>query len=86
MSWEDVKLKLSDEVKKVLDERHVLEDEVKQVISHAEESGEKLFRPGTKIYLSKLKIGKATFYVEYSAEDDGYSIRSAYLHRIEIAG
>ncbi len=84
MPWEDVKLTLSDEVKKVLDERHVLEDEVKQVISHAEESGEKLFQPGTNLYLSKLKIGEATFYAEYSVEEYGCSVRSAYVHKTEI--
>ena len=84
MSWESVKLKLSDELKKVLDERHLLEDEIKQVISHAEESGEKLFQPGTNIYLSKLRIGTATFYVKYSAEGDGYTVNSAYAHKSEV--
>ncbi len=86
MSWEETKLILSDEVKKILDARHVLEDEVKQVIFTAEDTGEKLYHPGTKIFLAKLKIGKATFYAEYSAETDGYAVRSAYVHKAEIQG
>jgi hypothetical protein len=86
MSWEEIKLNLSDEIKAMLDERHVLEDEVKQVIFHAEETGEKLFQPGTNIFLSKLKIGEATFYAEYSVEDGSYSVRTAYVHKIDIAG
>lgn len=84
MSWEDVKLKMSSEVKSMLDERHILEDEIKQVIAHAEESGEKLFQPGTNIYLSKLRLGKASFYVKYSVEGDGYTVQSAYAHKSEI--
>ena len=86
MSWEETKLILSDEVKNLLDERHVLEDEVKQVIYHAEDTGEKLYRPGTNVFLAKLKIGTATYYAEYSAEEDGYSLRTAYVHKAEIQG
>jgi hypothetical protein len=86
MTWEETKLILSDEVKKTLDARHVLENEVKKVIFHAEDTGEKLYRPGTDIFLAKLKIGAATFYAEYSAETDGYSVRSAYVHKAEIQG
>ena len=84
MSWEEVKLRLSDDVRQKLDERHVLEDEIKQVIYQAEESGEKLFRPDKDIYLSKQRIGNATFYVEYTAEDGGYTVNTAYGHKAEL--
>lgn len=86
MPWEETKLILNDEVRKILDERHVLEEEVKQVIFHAEDTGEKLYRPHANIFLAKLKIGKATFYAEYSAEADGYAVRTAYVHKAEIEG
>ena len=86
MTWEDVKVQVTAEVKKLLEERHILADEVKQVIHHAEAQSEKLYQPGVNVYLAKLRIGKATFYVEYSIEDGNYIVRSAYAHKAEIPG
>ncbi|MFC1907088.1 hypothetical protein ACFLW8_03270 [Chloroflexota bacterium] len=83
MAWEEVKLELSDEVKQILEDRHILEDEVKQVIDNAETEGTKLHRPDEDRYLAKLKIGDATFYVEYSIKDDSYAVSTAYAHKAE---
>ncbi|MFC1869747.1 hypothetical protein ACFLYE_00575 [Chloroflexota bacterium] len=84
MTWEEIKLELSDELKQRLEDRHILEDEVKQVIHHAETDGEKLFQPDENRYLAKLRIGEATFYVAYSIEGDRYGVNSAYAHKSEI--
>ena len=86
MTWEEIKLQVNDEIKQLLEERHISEDEVKQVIHHAETEGEKLYQPDENRYLAKLKIGKAAFYVEYSIEDGNYIVRSAYAHKAEIKG
>ena len=86
MTWEEIKLQVSNETKQLLEERHILEDEVRQVIHHAETEGEKLYLPDENRYLAKLKIGKATFYVEYSVEDGNYTVRSVYAHKAEIKG
>jgi len=80
-----MKLEISDEVKSLLDERHILEEDVRRVIEHAEASGLKLYQPGSKNYLSKLRIYQALFYVEYSAlEKNSYRIHTAYLHRFKL--
>jgi glutamate synthase (NADPH/NADH) small chain len=86
VSWEKIKLQVSDEVKQKLEDRHILEDDVKQVIHQAESEGEKLYEPDANRYLAKLRIGKATFYVEYSIEPESYAVRSAYAHKSEIVG
>ena len=86
MSYNDIKLQISDEIKKVLEERHILEDEIKQVIYHAETEGDKLYLPDSNTFLSKLKIGNATFYVKYTAEEGSYPVQSAYAHKSEILG
>lgn len=39
MTWEEIKLQVSNEAKQLLEERHILEDEVRQVIHHAETGG-----------------------------------------------
>lgn len=84
MTWEEIKLEISDDVKLRLEGRHILEDEVKQVINNAETKGEKLYQPDANRYLAKLRIGSATFYVEYSINEDKYVVNSAYAHKAEI--
>lgn len=84
MTWEEIKLQVSSEVKQLLEERHILEDEVRQVIHHAETGGDKLYLPDENRYLAKLRIGKATFYVEYAIEQGSYIVGSAYAHKAEI--
>ena len=66
--------------------RHILEDEVKQVIHHAETAGEKLYQYDSDKYLAKLRIGKATFYVEYSTVAGSFIVESAYVHKSDIVG
>jgi glutamate synthase (NADPH/NADH) small chain len=85
-SWADVKLEINAEVNRYLEMRHVQADEVKQVIYHAETTGEKLYQPGANKYLGKLKIGRATFYVDYELGESSFIVRSAYAHRSEIIG
>ncbi len=85
-SWQDVNLDINTEVKKYLEMRHVQEDEIKQVIYNGETTGEKLYQPKANKYLAKLKIGRATFYVDYSLGEDKFIIKSAYAHRSEITG
>ena len=86
MSYNDIKLQISSEIEKILEERHILEDEIKQVIHHAETDGDKLYLPDTNTFLSKLRIGNATFYVKYSVEEESYLVQSAYAHKSEILG
>ncbi len=86
MSYEEIKLQKSPEVTALLDNRHILEEEVKQVIHHGETSGEKLYQPETNRFLAKLRLGEVTFYVEYSAEGNAFAVHIAYSHRSEIVG
>ena len=86
MSWEEIKLEVSGEVKQLLEDRHILEDEVKQVIHHAETESDKLYQPDVNRYLAKIRIGQATFYAEYSIDEDKYLVRSAYAHKSELKG
>ena len=74
----------SDAVTSILEDRHILDEDIVQVVQVAEETGEKLYQPEGERYLAKLRISEATFYVEYSVSDEGYVVHSAYFHRSEI--
>jgi hypothetical protein len=87
MSWEDIKIEISNKVKEIVEERHVLSDEIKMVINYVEnEGGVKLYILNENRYLGKKIIGQATFYVGYSIGEDIYIINSAYAHKAEIQG
>ena len=84
MPWEEIKLQVGDEVKKRLEERHISEDEIKQVIDFAETKGEKLYQPDANRYLAKNRLGEVTIYVEYSTDEKGHIVHTAYSHRSKI--
>jgi hypothetical protein len=86
VSWDKINLKISNEVTKCLEDRHILEDEVKHVINYSETESDKLYQPEANGYLAKLRIGSATFYVKYSVEEGSYLVQSAYAHKSEILG
>jgi glutamate synthase (NADPH/NADH) small chain len=86
VSYNEIKPHITDEVKKLLEERHILEDEIRQVIDYAETEGDKLYQPDADVYLAKLRIGNATFYTKYSIDGETYLVQSAYAHKSELLG
>lgn len=86
MTWEEITLQVNEEGKQLLEERHISEDEVKRVVYYAETEGKKLYQPEANRYLAKLRMGEATFYVEYSIEEEKFVVRTAYTHKSEIIG
>lgn len=83
-SHQDIKLIKSEAVASLMAERHILDDDAKQVIHNAEAAGVKLYQPEANRYLAKMTLGSATFYVEYSIADNGYVVHTAYSHRSKI--
>jgi hypothetical protein len=82
-SWN---LEKSNDVLEILDERHVTDIDLRQVIEYAENTGEKLYQPDTDRVLAKLRIGEVYFYAEYSPVETGYRIHTAYTHRFLLEG
>jgi hypothetical protein len=81
-----MKLDISDTVQSYMEVRHILEDDVKRVIDHAEKTGEKLYQPDSSVCLSKLRVKDVYFYAEYAPYEGGYKVYSAYSHRFLIEG
>jgi hypothetical protein len=79
-----IKLEISDQIRSYLEVRHVLDDDVRRVIEHAERTGLKLYQQGNQSFLSKLRMGEAMFYVEYSPNKEAYKIHTAYTHRSKL--
>jgi hypothetical protein len=76
-----MKLEKTDDIQDLMVARHILDEDLKRVIDHAERTGEKLYQPDSKRFLAKLRVKEAYFYVEYEPAEDAYRIHAAYTHR-----
>ena len=85
-TYHEIELIKSDAVASLMEQRHILDDDVKQVIYNAEATGEKLYQPEANRYLAKMTLPNVTFYVEYSVSDGGYEVHTTYSHRSTIIG
>ncbi len=83
---EKLKLTLSPEVRKRIDERRILEEDIRKVIFQAESSGKRLRSKENGNYLAYLQPANVTFWVEYIPEGDGFAVLNAYCHRMKIVG
>ncbi len=81
-----MKLYLEPDVQDLLEDRHILLDNVKRVIFNAEENGQKLHDPNTGHSLGYYQPVRVTYWVEYEPEKDGYRIFNAYSHRMVLPG
>ena len=84
--YEKIKLVISPEVRRILEDRRVLDDDLRKVIAQAEENGDRLVHPETGRFRAAYKPVNVTFWVEYSQTEDGFVIHNAYSHRMEVVG
>lgn len=71
-------------VKRVLDERAIRIGDVKSIIVHAENTGEKILNEANGRFIAHLVIGNITCWAEYAAQGGEYVLYNAYFHRISV--
>ena len=84
--YEKLALVMSPEVRKRVDERRILEEDIRKVILHAESSGMRMQCSESGNFLAYLQPANVTFWVEYQLEGDGFTVLNAYCHRMKIVG
>ena len=76
---------ISGELRDILERRQILDEDIRQVIEYAEQSGNKLVNPQTGHFLTHHKPAAVTYWVEYAPAAAGeFIIHNAYSHRMEI--
>lgn len=85
-AWEDVRIRVSDAVAAVLEERRILEDDVRQVLYRAMHGGRLLRHGADGRRIAAAELGEVTCWVEYRQEADVFEIVGAWSHRMRIAG
>ncbi|MGD9186619.1 MAG: 4Fe-4S dicluster domain-containing protein [Desulfobacteraceae bacterium] len=83
---QSIRLEISPEVAKQMDQRRIMVEDLQKVIQHAESSGERLFHPPSGRYKAAYAPYKVTFWVEYTPVKDGFVVHNAYAHRMEVIG
>jgi Fe-S oxidoreductase len=79
-----LRLIVTDEVRKKLDRRLILDENLRMVIHHAAMSGKNDYFEDEDFYAAHKKQGGVTFWVHYRPTEDGYMVLNAYLHRLHI--
>lgn len=79
-----IKLYISSEIKDLMSDRMILEDDLKTVIKQAQETGRRLLNKSNGHFLAHHTPAKVTYWVEYSPHEDGFVIYNAYSHRMLV--
>lgn len=83
-SYESYNLLLSSEMRKMIEERLILLEDIQKVIEHAETSGEKFKNQENGHTLACYKPNLITYWVEYVQDGDKFLVFEAYSHRMEL--
>jgi hypothetical protein len=82
---EEIRLSISDELRKVLESRKILDSDIRQVIEFAERTQTKLLNRQNGHFLAHHNPAvTVTFWVEYTVADGEFIIHKAYSHRMEV--
>lgn len=80
-----IELIIGADVRKRMEERLILLEDIEQVIEAAEKSGRKFINPENGHSLAHYRPTRVTYWVEYEAQESGgYRIYNAYSHRMEV--
>jgi len=83
-SHESYNLLLSSEMRKMIEERLILLEDIQKVIEHAETTGEKFTNQENGHTLACFKPNLITYWVEYNQDGDKFLVFEAYSHRMEL--
>ena len=81
---DSMKIEIPENVRKLMERRMILVDDVRQVIDHAEASGEKMLDQETGRRIANFRPGCVTYWVEYSSQGPGFVVHNAYSHRMLV--
>lgn len=83
-AYEQIRLHITEEVERLMEDRGILREDVQKAIHHAETTGEKFINPSTGRFLTSQRPDRVTYWVEYSRVGEDYQVHSAYSHRMEM--
>ena len=79
-----MKLTYDEDLAELLDQRLILEADIRQVIEEALEKDCYIVEKKTGLHIAHKQIGHVTYWVYFEPEGQGWRVRRAYSHRMEI--
>lgn len=74
------------EVRALMEARHILDDDVRRVLAHAESTGRKFKNLENGHFLASFTPHRVTYWVEYALDGPVARVFTAYSHRMTVAG
>lgn len=84
--WEDLRLLISAPVAALLEERRILEDDLRQIIHRSMKQGRCFTHGADGRKIASAEIGEVTFWAEYREGEEGFAVLNAWSHRMRIKG
>jgi Fe-S oxidoreductase len=84
--WEALKLVLSEPVVTIMEERRILEDDIRQVLYQADKRGSCFVHDESGGKIASAGLGEVTFWVQYHEEEGAFCIERCWSHRMVIRG
>ena len=84
MDFNTVNIAISGDAAARMGERGVKEEDVRELICYAEETGKKLYIEGEQHYLARKRMGKFSAYAEYTVSDGGIELLDVYSHMVTL--
>jgi glutamate synthase (NADPH) small chain len=81
-----VRLIMTAEVKAMIQNRRLKDEDIQKTIFQAETTGQKFVHPENGHFLAGVRPYFVTVWVEYTLREEGYEIQTAYQHRVKITG
>jgi glutamate synthase (NADPH) small chain len=81
---ETTELYISEDVRRLMERRMILIEDVREVIDWAQRTGFKLVNRDSGHFMAHYTPTTVTYWVEYAPADNGFTVHNAYSHRMEI--
>jgi Fe-S oxidoreductase len=82
--WQDLTLALAEPVIALLEERRILEDDIRRVLFQSNERGAYFVHGADGRRIASARLGEVTFWVEYRQVEETYHIDRCWSHRMVI--
>ena len=84
MEKKDYTVTYTEDAIRMMDERMILKSDVERVLADYRESQEAVLDEETKELVARSRLGNVTFWVRFIETEEGYLVRRAYSHRMNI--
>jgi Fe-S oxidoreductase len=84
--WQDIGLVITDEVAALMEQRRIVEDDIRQVLVQVEQGGSCFAHRGDDRRIASARLGEVTFWLEYQQRGGRYHIDRCWSHRMVIGG